>query len=156
MDRLPPAFSLVPLCLAAAAAGWFLGRLGRKKPAARAAPAMRQAQNGGPLAAESCRPAAKLRRLLAEGENIIVMPCCYDGLTARLIERAGFQLTFMTGFGVSASHGFADCQLVSYQEMLETAFRICSDLASLFYSRKDCKDYIIYRVSLGLLSLFGC
>ena len=60
--------------------------------------------------------------------NIIVMPCCYDGLTAKLIEREGFQLTFMTGFGVSAVHGFADCQLVSYQEMLESAFRICGFL----------------------------
>ncbi|CAE7724933.1 unnamed protein product [Symbiodinium sp. CCMP2592] len=70
----------------------------------------------------------QLRRLLAERQEIIVMPCCYDGLTARLIERMGFQLTFMTGFGVSAVHGFADCQLVSYQEMLEAAFCICGSL----------------------------
>eukprot|EP00439_Symbiodinium_sp_Y106_P011609 s501_g1.t1 len=72
--------------------------------------------------------AARLRRLLAERQEIIVMPCCYDGLTARLVERMGFELTFMTGFGVSAVHGFADCQLVSYQEMLEAAFCICGSL----------------------------
>ena len=31
----------------------------------------------------------------------ILLPCCYDGLTARLVTRAGFEATFMTGFGVS-------------------------------------------------------
>lgn len=72
-------------------------------------------------------PAAKLRSLLAERRGIIVMPCCYDGLTARMVERAGFELTFMTGFGVSAVHGFADCQLISYQEMLDSAVQICGD-----------------------------
>eukprot|EP00931_Biecheleriopsis_adriatica_P042967 TRINITY_DN24528_c0_g1_i2.p1 TRINITY_DN24528_c0_g1~~TRINITY_DN24528_c0_g1_i2.p1 ORF type:complete len:329 (+),score=77.48 TRINITY_DN24528_c0_g1_i2:135-1121(+) len=73
-------------------------------------------------------PASRLRKLLAERKGIITMPCVYDGLTARLVERMGFSLTFMTGFGVSAAHGFPDCQLVSYQEMLDTAFQICGSL----------------------------
>ena len=29
----------------------------------------------------------------------ILLPCCYDGLSARLIAKAGFEATFMTGFG---------------------------------------------------------
>lgn len=29
----------------------------------------------------------------------ILLPCCYDGLTARLVAKAGFEATFMTGFG---------------------------------------------------------
>ena len=33
----------------------------------------------------------------------ILLPCCYDGLTARLIAQAGFEATFMTGFGVSGT-----------------------------------------------------
>jgi len=74
--------------------------------------------------------AAKLRALLSRG-RIISMPCCYDALTARLVERMGFELTFMTGFGVSAAHGYPDCQLVSYQEMLATAFSICSSLQDI-------------------------
>jgi 2-methylisocitrate lyase-like PEP mutase family enzyme len=41
-----------------------------------------------------------------------LMPCVYDGLTARLVARAGFEATFMTGFGVSAVHGFPDTQVV--------------------------------------------
>ena len=36
-----------------------------------------------------------------ENEMPILLPCCYDGLTARLVSRAGFEATFMTGFGVS-------------------------------------------------------
>eukprot|EP00928_Gymnodinium_smaydae_P030950 TRINITY_DN22871_c0_g1_i1.p1 TRINITY_DN22871_c0_g1~~TRINITY_DN22871_c0_g1_i1.p1 ORF type:complete len:378 (-),score=58.79 TRINITY_DN22871_c0_g1_i1:96-1151(-) len=74
--------------------------------------------------------AAQLRELMAQG-RLIVMPCAYDALTARLIERAGFELTFMTGFGVSASRGYPDCQLVSYQEMIESAFAICSSLRNI-------------------------
>jgi hypothetical protein len=39
-----------------------------------------------------------------ENEMPILLPCCYDGLTARLVTRAGFEATFMTGFGVSGSY----------------------------------------------------
>ena len=53
-------------------------------------------------------PALRLKKLLQseidgtrEDEMPILMPCCYDGLTARLVARAGFEATFMTGFGVS-------------------------------------------------------
>ena len=47
-------------------------------------------------------PAAALTELLGQ-ERGIVMPCCWDALSARMIERAGFPLTFMSGFAVSAS-----------------------------------------------------
>lgn len=45
---------------------------------------------------------AELRALLAK-DGIIKMPCCYDALSARLIERAGFELTFMSGFSTAAA-----------------------------------------------------
>jgi methylisocitrate lyase len=38
----------------------------------------------------------RLRELLAADE-IIVMPGCYDCMSARLIERAGFKAAFMSG-----------------------------------------------------------
>ena len=44
----------------------------------------------------------KLRALLAE-EGALVLPGCFDALTARLIERAGYSGAFMGGFAVSAS-----------------------------------------------------
>ncbi|CAN0077967.1 unnamed protein product, partial [Phaeothamnion confervicola] len=74
--------------------------------------------------------AAALRRLLSEGK-LLIMPCCYDGLTARLVEDAGFPLTFMTGFGVSATQGLPDTQLISYGEMLDKAANICSSLKGI-------------------------
>jgi 2-methylisocitrate lyase-like PEP mutase family enzyme len=54
------------------------------------------------------------------------MPCCWDALSARLIERAGFPLTFMSGFAVSAARlALPDTQLISYAEMLDTGRALC-------------------------------
>jgi 2-methylisocitrate lyase-like PEP mutase family enzyme len=59
------------------------------------------------------------------------MPCCYDGLTARLVEQAGFELTFMTGFGVSAAHGLPDTGLISATEMAASAEIICEHIKTI-------------------------
>ena len=64
-------------------------------------------------------PAEKLRTILNNGKCNII-PCCSDGLTAKLVEQAGFSSTFMSGFSVSATRGFPDCQLVSFEEMTFT------------------------------------
>ena len=71
-------------------------------------------------------PATRLRELLAAPE-ILVMPGCYDAMSARLVERAGFKATFMGGFAVSASRiGMPDAGLISYAEMLDQGSNICS------------------------------
>ena len=68
----------------------------------------------------------KLRALLAE-EGAVVLPGCFDALTARLIERAGYPGAFMGGFAVSASRlGAPDTGLISYSEMLDQGRNICS------------------------------
>jgi len=55
------------------------------------------------------------------------MPCCFDALSARLIERAGFPLTFMSGFAVSATRlGAPDTGLISYGEMLDQGRDLCA------------------------------
>ncbi|MCG8633396.1 MAG: isocitrate lyase/PEP mutase family protein [Desulfobacterales bacterium] len=70
--------------------------------------------------------AETLRTLLAQ-DRCHIMPCCYDGLTARLVEQAGFPLTFMSGFAVSAARlGLPDTGLISYGEMLDQGMSICS------------------------------
>ena len=70
--------------------------------------------------------AEKLRSLLAS-PDILVAPACYDALSARLIERAGFGLSFMSGFAVSAARlGLPDTGLISYGEMLEQGRNICN------------------------------
>jgi 2-methylisocitrate lyase-like PEP mutase family enzyme len=70
--------------------------------------------------------ADKLRELIAK-PGLHVMPCCFDPLSAKLIERAGFSLTFMSGFAVSAARlGLPDTGLISFGEMLDTGRNICS------------------------------
>jgi len=70
--------------------------------------------------------AARLAALLAE-PGLRVMPCCFDALSARLIEQAGFPLTFMSGFAVSAARlGLPDTGLISYGEMLDQGRSICA------------------------------
>jgi 2-methylisocitrate lyase-like PEP mutase family enzyme len=71
-------------------------------------------------------PVQKLRQLLAE-PGLLLMPCCFDALSARLVERAGFRLTFMSGFAVSATRlALPDTGLVSYAEMLDQGRDICA------------------------------
>lgn len=71
-------------------------------------------------------PASRLRALLGE-PGILLMPCCYDALSARLIEEAGFPLSFMSGFSVSAARlGMPDTGLISYGEMVDQGRSICA------------------------------
>ncbi len=70
--------------------------------------------------------AEKLRALLAE-PGALVLPGCYDALTARLIERAGYRGAFMGGFAVSAARlGAPDTGLISYAEMVDQGRNICA------------------------------
>jgi len=72
-------------------------------------------------------PAEGLRALLAARDGPIVMPCCFDALSARLIEQAGFPLTFMSGFAVSSARlGLPDTGLISYGEMADQGRAICA------------------------------
>ncbi len=72
--------------------------------------------------------AARLRQLL-EVPEFIIMPCCYDGISAKLIQQCGYSLTFMSGFAVSAARlGLPDTGLISYAEMLDQGRNICSSV----------------------------
>ncbi|MEM8791673.1 MAG: isocitrate lyase/PEP mutase family protein [Pseudomonadota bacterium] len=63
--------------------------------------------------------AAKLKTLLEE-DRCHPMPCCFDALSAKLIEQEGYALTFMSGFAASASRiGAPDLGLMSYGEVVD-------------------------------------
>lgn len=69
---------------------------------------------------------SRLRSLL-EAPGLLLMPCAFDALSARLIEEAGFSLGFMSGFGVSAARlGLPDTGLISYAEMLDQGRNLCA------------------------------
>lgn len=70
--------------------------------------------------------AAKRLKHRLERPEILVVPGCWDALSARLIERAGFPAAFMGGFAVSASRlGLPDTGLISYGEMADQGRDIC-------------------------------
>lgn len=63
--------------------------------------------------------ARELRRLL-ERDELVILPGAYDGLTARLIELAGFPAVYATGAGISNSQlALADVGLITMSEMLD-------------------------------------
>ena len=70
-------------------------------------------------------PAERLRALLKR-PGLITMPGCHDAMSARLIDEAGFELGFMSGFAVSASRlGMPDTGLISYGELVDQGQNIC-------------------------------
>lgn len=69
--------------------------------------------------------APRLRALLTR-PGIAVVPSCFDAMSARLIERAGFDVAFMSGYAVSATQlALPDAGLISYEEMVAQGRRIC-------------------------------
>ena len=69
-------------------------------------------------------PRARLRELLA-GPGPLLAPGSYDALSARLVEQAGFDVVYMTGFGSTASLiGRPDVGLLTGTEMIDNARRI--------------------------------
>jgi len=66
----------------------------------------------------------KLRKLL-QRKKILVAPGAYDPMSAKLIEAAGFEAVYMTGFGTAASLlGLPDIGLITMTEMVGNAKRI--------------------------------
>ena len=63
----------------------------------------------------------RLRQLLSR-EQILVAPGAYDALTARMIEKAGFDAVYMTGAGtVNSLTGLPDNGLITLTEMAMNA-----------------------------------
>lgn len=62
----------------------------------------------------------RLRQLISQPE-MVVAPGAYDGITARLVEQAGFSAVYMTGAGTSMARGFPDFGLLGMSEMIDNA-----------------------------------
>ncbi len=68
-------------------------------------------------------PGAVLRELLAR-RRAFITPGCHDALGATLIEQAGFEAVYMSGYCVAAAHGRPDIGLISGSQMVEHAAQI--------------------------------
>ncbi|MFM2062410.1 MAG: hypothetical protein RLZZ507_2080 [Cyanobacteriota bacterium] len=72
--------------------------------------------------------AEKLRELLA-GSEIIVIPGVYDCLSAKLVEKTGFQVAATSGFGIAASTlGLPDYGFLTATEMFYSVGRITQSI----------------------------
>src|SRR5687767_8665797 len=63
------------------------------------------------------KPTTRFRQLLAQ-PGLTVAPGAYDGLSAKLIEQAGFDVVYATGGGISRSCGYPDIGLLTMTEVL--------------------------------------
>lgn len=68
-------------------------------------------------------------RQLLQSDELVLAPGAYDCLTANAIDRAGFKAAYMTGAGVSASHGFPDFGVLTMTEMVAVASRMARALS---------------------------
>ncbi|KAG2296052.1 hypothetical protein Bca4012_002527 [Brassica carinata] len=69
-------------------------------------------------------PAKKLREIM-QSPGVLQGPCCFDALSAKLVERAGFPYCLTTGFSISAARiGLPDKGLISYGEMVDQGQQI--------------------------------
>jgi 2-methylisocitrate lyase-like PEP mutase family enzyme len=69
-------------------------------------------------------------RHLVEQKNGLVVPGAYDGVSARLVERAGFPAVYMTGYGTSASRlGLPDLGYAGLAEMSDHARNLAAAVA---------------------------
>lgn len=69
-------------------------------------------------------PCKALRRLL-ESPGLHQGPACFDALSAKLVESAGFQFCFTSGFSISAARlGLPDTGFISYGEMVDQGSQI--------------------------------
>jgi len=66
-----------------------------------------------------------LKRLLQRDE-LLVAPGCFDGLSARLVEEAGFEAAYLSGGAVARSMGIPDIGLVTMSETIERACQVVS------------------------------
>lgn len=64
-------------------------------------------------------PARKFRELLER--ETVVLPGAFNALTARQIERAGFQALYISGAGLAATRGLPDLGLLSMAEVVADA-----------------------------------
>ncbi len=72
------------------------------------------------------RATTRLRELIARGPTLYV-PGCYNAMSARVLEGAGFEAIYMTGYGTSLSlTGLPDVGLTSMSEMVANARYIAS------------------------------
>lgn len=92
-----------------------------------------------PRAARSVNPTARIQtriHRLIQDQGIILMPGCYDALSAAIVQQTGFSAGFISGYALSASllgkpdFGLLTCAHLTLSTPLSSFF--CLDFFVLF------------------------
>src|SRR6476646_6622282 len=68
----------------------------------------------------------RIHKILSEQSGSIVFPGVYDTLSARIVQRVGFPMSFISGYSVAAAGiGEPDLGLLTQTEIVERARRVC-------------------------------
>lgn len=104
------------------------------------APLLRSATNLDNQTPQLDRP-GRLRALVDAAHidrKPLVLPGCYDALGARLVEQAGFDAAYMTGFGTTAGLlGRPDVGLLGLSEMVDNARRMAGAIDLPLFADAD-------------------
>lgn len=63
-------------------------------------------------------------KALLRRNQLLVAPGCFDGLSARLVQEAGFEAAYLSGGAVARSMGIPDIGLVTMSETIERAAQV--------------------------------
>jgi 2-methylisocitrate lyase-like PEP mutase family enzyme len=77
-----------------------------------------------------------LRQLLKR-DKLLVAPGCFDGLSARLVEEAGFEAAYLSGGGVARSMGIPDIGLVTLSETIDRAAQVVAAIKAPIIADAD-------------------
>jgi 2-methylisocitrate lyase-like PEP mutase family enzyme len=66
----------------------------------------------------------QILKQLFKRERLLVAPGCFDGLSARLVEEAGFDAAYLSGGALARSMGVPDIGLVTMSEVIERAAQV--------------------------------
>ncbi|KAJ0256007.1 Carboxyvinyl-carboxyphosphonate phosphorylmutase [Hirschfeldia incana] len=88
-----------------------------------------------PRAARLVNPTARIQtriHRLIQDQGIILMPGCYDALSAAIVQQTGFSAGFISGYALSASLlGKPDFGLLTPPEMAATARSVCASAPNI-------------------------
>ncbi len=70
-------------------------------------------------------PRIKLKELFSRNQ-LLIAPGAFDGLSARLVEEAGFEAVYLSGGAVARSMGVPDIGLLTMSEVIERAAQVVS------------------------------
>jgi 2-methylisocitrate lyase-like PEP mutase family enzyme len=73
-------------------------------------------------------PRQILKQLLKRNK-LLVAPGCFDGLSARLVQEAGFEAAYLSGGAVARSMGIPDIGLVTMSETIERTAQVVAAIA---------------------------